>query len=434
MAKDLKMIKEKNRLREWLAKLDAYAREQKLPTRILDSIEECQSQLKSGKQLWPDIQSQIEGILSSIQLKNQTDAMAIPPPHHNPGRIQEVESRIREIAKRCHRDNLSAITNLDKKKSLSLKECNRKMGEICSTRAHLDCLLDENLYLDFFEQIKNGYEKDSLQTAQELLGQAGGNCARMMDHMKSLFQDIGGRSDGIGNQKFYYEYESGRDNLERKLMGEAATSDFGSSAIMEFAQKTKNGIHNIGRKLRIKKIFYAWLPLLLMIAVFTGVAITHYPQTGMPAATEATAESPLSPLPDGKWTAKQLGGGVLVSLAYFAAGAVASLGAASLFLALLCIAFYGMYLSLLQAWFKGQICKRSEKYLKAELNRFFQDKTMEKKASEAIEDMIIQYEQQYLSVLNHILKGTPYSQETSKGAARFQALREEWNDFLKPAP
>ena len=137
---------------------------------------------------------------------------------------------------------------------------------------------------------------------------------------------------------------------------------------------------------------------------------------------------------DGKWTAKQLGGGVLVSLAYFAAGAVASLGAASLFLALLCIAFYGMYLSLLQAWFKGQICKRSEKYLKAELNRFFQDKTMEKKASEAIEDMIIQYEQQYLSVLNHILKGTPYSQETSKGAARFQALREEWNDFLKPAP
>ncbi len=40
MAKDLKMIKEKNRLREWLAKLDAYAREQKLPTRILDSIEE----------------------------------------------------------------------------------------------------------------------------------------------------------------------------------------------------------------------------------------------------------------------------------------------------------------------------------------------------------------------------------------------------------
>ena len=59
---------------------------------------------------------------------------------------------------------------------------------------------------------------------------------------------------------------------------------------------------------------------------------------------------------------------------------------------------------------------------------------MEKKASEAIEDMIIQYEQQYLSVLNHILKGTPYSQETSKGAARFQALREEWNDFLKPAP
>lgn len=425
----------KNTLLSWTERLKSYAKEQNLPTRILDSIENCQRHIRLDNRQWPETRQSIENILESIRLKI-SDSQSVP--------TTEVETQIKTIAEQCHKKNLSSLTNIEQRKILSIKECLRKMDEIAFTKAHLDTISNEGMYLSFFQQIQQSYEEDMLQTSRQLVKDVGENCSHMMDHMHSMFHHIGAYSEGIGHEKFYKEYETQRDTLENKIMGEVMTADFGSSAVMSFAHKTKNGVRHIAKKYQRKKRVFLWMPVLLLFIMFitiAGATSLQYSSQKTAAKTQTVSAnesanensghdenkeySLIDPIKN-QVAGKLITPGIFASSAYFFGGLSAGLGILLAFLLLLFVVAYTYYIHRLQTWCRHQICEKCELYLKSELEQFKQNDEMNQIADNTVQDIVIEYERQYLTILNRILKGTRYDQEKQENNATFQSLWEEW--------
>lgn len=147
------------------------------------------------------------------------------------------------------------------------------MGEIAHTEAHLVKLMEKNQYENHFQQIKYAYDQNMVKMAGEMVGDFSSNYDHMADHMRSMFQSVGGSIDGIRSERFYHEYETERDTIEKKLIRETQTADYGGSSIMEFANKTKECIQNIVKKIILKKRLFTWIPILLLLVAAISVTV-----------------------------------------------------------------------------------------------------------------------------------------------------------------
>ncbi len=85
----------------WIKELEQYAKEQKLPMRILDELEECKQQASSNDVDWARINRTIEELMESIEGKlvpaevQQDNAIEEVS-------VEEVKMQVRKMAQRCH--------------------------------------------------------------------------------------------------------------------------------------------------------------------------------------------------------------------------------------------------------------------------------------------------------------------------------------------
>lgn len=100
---------------------------------------------------------------------------------------------------------------------------------------------------------------------RELLQDISSNYDHLLEHLKNMLQSIGSYKAGVGNEKFYYEYESKREGLNNRLQGEAEQSDVGGNEITSFGQKTAETIRKIVKKITVKRKSLAWIPLLILL-------------------------------------------------------------------------------------------------------------------------------------------------------------------------
>lgn len=183
---------------QWISELEEYAKNQGLSMRILDSIEECRQHLYREDIPWQELQQQIEGVMESVGLKVQQTDVAACKRNDSGVAVEKVQAQVRRMAEECHRENMDSVNAVEDRKNINIRESIRQMGEITHAEAHMEKLLEKNRYTDYFQQIKNSYDRNMSKMAGEMVGDINGNYDHMANHMKSMFHNIGGYMDGIG--------------------------------------------------------------------------------------------------------------------------------------------------------------------------------------------------------------------------------------------
>lgn len=429
---------------EWLNELEQYAKEQKLSIRILDNIDECKKQITTDNPNWNELNVGVEDLLKSIERKTVPDTVQ-KDKNKNEVSIQAIKTRVTKMAEQCHIENESSISMMAERKNAVTKKLYGDMQEISHTKAHFSELINEDLYLEFFQKTKREYEKNVFQMIQEMLGDISNNYNYMLEHMRRMFQSIGGYKNGLGNEKFYHEYASRKDGIDKKIQSEVESSYTGGSEIILFGQKSKDVIKGIVKKLNRKRKILIWMPLLLLLLCFSLKAITSQKQS-QEIIENAEAEAEKNDensevraiLTDigkniGEKAVKEASlkavGSFLSATISFLSALMISLGALLLFIVLLIIVVYAAYIKILRLWCNHQIQKRCGAYLKTELIQFEQNNTLMPKLEETIKNCVEEYERQYLEILNHIFIDTNYgfSNEQNEEEISFTSLKEKWN-------
>lgn len=439
------MDEQKEKKLEWLSQIEQYAKEKNLSARILDSIEECKNNITAEDADWKAINNEVEELLDCIEQKT-VPAVLKEENNENEISVQAVEAQMKNMAQRCQTENEESIRSIEVRKSLILKNLYRMLGEITHTKAHLGELKNEDLYLQFFYRQKTVYETNALGMIKELSEAISKNYGYLLEHLRSMFQSIGGYKVGIGNKRFYDEFQERKLGLDMKLQGEIETSEVGGSDIIAFGQRTKEPIKKIVSKLEKRRKFLAWLPLIILLSGFMVNAVVNqekHQEIIENAAAEEQLQEDGNPQQDtlldyGKdlvqnvsedGTALSLVKSLFKPLATVVLALFIILGIYLILILLVIIILYIAYLKFLKAWCNNQICSQCGAYLQTEINRFEQSNNLATQIADVIKTMEEEYEQQYLRILNNLFSGTMFDSESveRKEAERFSAFREEWN-------
>lgn len=423
------------RIIAWIEELEQYAKAQKLPMRILDELEECKQLASSNRADWDMVNRTIEELLESIQGK-LAPAKVQQENVIEEVSVEEVKMQVRKMAQRCHTENFSSVEGMVERKNTVIRKMYGQLSEIGHVRAHLEELKNEDLYLLFFEKCRISFERDVLEMVGELLQSIRNNYGYMLDHMRSMFQSIGGYKKGMGNEKFYLEYEARRGGIDQRVLGEAQTADIGGNDLISFGQRTKDTVKGIVGKLVRKRKLLAWVPLIVLLCLFTVTSVVRQEQSRQTLESAEQEETEDSLLKDiaadlGKKTVESVSEGVLQSMASFLLVLLASLGILSIAVVLVIVVLYRCYLKILKRWCDHQICKRCGEYLQTELSQFQQNNNFFLKLDTVMRNAVEEYERQYMEVLNSLFMDTGYADQPAQqeGAARWDTLREEWEQL-----
>lgn len=419
----------------WIEELEQYAKAQKLPMRILDELEECKQLASSNRADWDMVNRTIEELLESIQGK-LAPAKVQQESVIEEVSVEEVKMQVRKMAQRCHTENFSSVEGMVERKNTVIRKMYGQLSEIGHVRAHLEELKNEDLYLLFFEKCRISFERDVLEMVGELLQSIRNNYGYMLDHMRSMFQSIGGYRKGMGNEKFYLEYEARRGGIDQRVLGEVQTADIGGNDLISFGQRTKDTVKGIVGKLVRKRKLLAWVPLIVLLCLFTVTSVVRQEQSRRTLESAEQEETEDSLLKDiaadlGKKTVESVSEGVLQSMASFLLVLLASLGILSIAVVLVIVVLYRCYLKILKRWCDHQICKRCGEYLQTELSQFQQNNNFFLKLDTVMRNAVEEYERQYMEVLNSLFMDTGYADQPAQqeGAVRWDTLREEWEQL-----
>lgn len=419
----------------WIEELEQYAKAQKLPMRILDELEECKQLASSNRADWDMVNRTIEELLESIQGK-LAPAKVQQESVIEEVSVEEVKMQVRKMAQRCHTENFSSVEGMVERKNTVIRKMYGQLSEIGHVRAHLEKLKNEDLYLLFFEKCRISFERDVLEMVGELLQSIRNNYGYMLDHMRSMFQSIGGYRKGMGNEKFYLEYEARRGGIDQRVLGEVQTADIGGNDLISFGQRTKDTVKGIVGKLVRKRKLLAWVPLIVLLCLFTVTSVVRQEQSRRTLESAEQEETEDSLLKDiaadlGKKTVESVSEGVLQSMASFLLVLLASLGILSIAVVLVIVVLYRCYLKILKRWCDHQICKRCGEYLQTELSQFQQNNNFFLKLDTVMRNAVEEYERQYMEVLNSLFMDTGYADQPAQqeGAVRWDTLREEWEQL-----
>lgn len=425
-----------------LDELTEYAAEHKLPMRIMDELEDCRKQLAFGNVDWNALNLNMESLLNSMEQKTVTQSTQTDN-NNNEVSVEMVKERVEKMAKRCRADNATSIAGMSERKNVVVRKNCEQMMEISHTKAHLEELKNEDLYMQFFQNCKTKYERDSFEMFRELLQSIGENYNHMLNHLKSMFQSIGGYKNGIGSEKFYYEYEEQRTGIDQKVQGEIQTTDIGGGDIISFAQTTKEPVKNIVKKLVRKRKLLAWVPLLVVLCFLAigavGKLAVNKDETKQVVADADTGDDDSSLTDAGKGIAidvgkefakKELSKISMSKIINWLKTVLISLGAVLILIIMIIVLLYMLYLKILKRWCDHQISKQCGEYLKTELLRFEQTNEFSAKLDIAMENAAEEYERQYMNVLSNLFQDSQYHSgniaQTSQ-ASEFGVLRTEWN-------
>ncbi len=220
----------------------------------------------------------------------------------------------------------------------------------------------------------------------------------MADQIRNMFQSIGGCQNGIGNEKFYLEYEQRKDGMEKSVQSEAETADIGGNDIISFGQRTKDVIKRIVKKLTWKRKLLAWVPLLILLGLFTMGAVVRQEQGRQETEIRKEVEGNDSAVTENVVQELRDNPGIMQMVVSFCLALIASLGAMLIFILLVIALLYFCYLKLLTWWCDRQTAKRCGEYLKTELSNFEQENSLSPKVDAVMQSAADAYERQYMEV------------------------------------
>ena len=428
------MDERKQEMLRWLDELGQYADENGLSSRIMDGIEACKADLKSGNVEMDKIQLEAEQLLDSVRKK------AVPEPVRDKdaeGRVtfQEVERQIKKMAQRCHDENESSIQDMSERNHLAVKKCEAQLKEILRTDAHLEELKHGAKYIQFYQKAAFGFQKEVSYLVSEVFEAMNQNYTRMLDHMRSMFRSLRGSGNETIQEKTLYEMDVKREEIGRKLQADVESWEPGRKEIVSFAERTGPQISQIVNEAERKRKLYAMLPVLVVLVFLLGSIISWavaaasdaeaaYAETQEADTGTQLGEQLLNQLPDIVETVVDVGD-IASSLIK---NLVTVIIPAVIFGILIVALFYVIYIKLLRRWCDRSIAKKSAEYLQKEFAGFEQSNVLGLALEENIKTAMEEFEQRHLQLFNDTFAVWGSTQENQK-KTRLDELVRKWNSI-----
>lgn len=428
------MDERKQEMLRWLDELGQYADENGLSSRIMDGIEACKADLKSGNVEMDKIQLEAEQLLDSIRKK------AVPEPVRDKdaeGRVtfEDVERQIKKMAQRCHDENESSIQDMSERNHLAVKKCEAQLKEILRTDAHLEELKHGAKYIQFYQKAAFGFQKEVSYLVSEVFEAMNQNYTRMLDHMRSMFRSLRGSGNETIQEKTLYEMDVKREEIGRKLQADVESWEPGRKEIVSFAERTGPQISQIVNEAERKRKLYAMLPVLVVLVFLLGSIISWavaaasdaeaaYAETQEADTGTQLGEQLLNQLPDIVETVVDVGD-IASSLIK---NLVTVIIPAVIFGILIVALFYVIYIKLLRRWCDRSIAKKSAEYLQKEFAGFEQSNVLGLALEENIKTAMEEFEQRHLQLFNDTFAVWGSTQENQK-KTRLDELVRKWNSI-----
>ncbi|MCM1038706.1 MAG: hypothetical protein NC314_08765 [Roseburia sp.] len=333
-----------------------------------------------------EINSAVEKLLESISLELLPDAEEKDNGMKTVS-VQVFKLQIQKIAQKCHVENESALEFMAEREKAVIRKAYGNMQKISAVKTSSAERKNENLYLEFFQNIKKEFDKAAVLLLRELLKNSAQNYDQIQEEMRNMFQSIGEYLPGKGMKKTYGEYEKRKGALDKDAQDKAGKLEFGGGEILSFGEKTKDTVKNICKKWNQKRKILTMAPLLLLLCSFVVEAVI----------------TPVDVL-------------------------FADLKSLLVFIIVLIVAFYVVYLKLLKLWCNAQIDKQCEDYLKTQLAQFRHNNTIMFQMEDAMQKAVEEYEEENLAALEQffaaIERGST-GEETAE-AGWFIHLKEQW--------
>ena len=425
----------------WMQQLEEYAKEKRLSMRMMDSLEECKKQMEAEDVDWDKVTLMVTELLGSIEKKTLPQKV-VDDSIGNDVSMKDIEEEMRKMAERCHGENEGTLQELSVRKNGIIKNIFVQLKDIAKTKAHLKELKKESLYHQYFENIKNGYEKETMKIIGETFEGIKENHKRMLGSIRSMLSSIKSYKNGISSEKIIYEYEEKIELMNKKYQREVETFDIGVEEIGVLEQETAWKVGSIVKKAERGRKLLLWLPVIVMAVLL--MAGSYKMQTDIEVkdrVEESASESGIEG--DALQEAgKEIAGKLVdkavkkISVADILKG-VSSLfitlfiimGAYFILVVLIFILIIVAYIHLVAKWCNNKICKECETYLKNEIAIFEQNNGLNDKVETVLFNLVKDYEQQYLAlILNPIFADNKYA-EGSQTTNRFSELKEEWNQI-----
>ena len=428
------MDERKQEMLRWLDELGQYADENGLSSRIMDGIEACKADLKSGNIEMDKIQLEAEQLLDSIRKK------AVPEPVRDKDAesrvtFEDVERQIKKMAQRCHDENESSIQDMSERNHLAVKKCEAQLKEILRTDAHLEELKHGAKYIQFYQKAAFGFQKEVSYLVSEVFEAMNQNYTRMLDHMRSMFRSLRGSGNETIQEKTLYEMDVKREEIGRKLQADVESWEPGRKEIVSFAERTGPQISQIVNAAERKRKLYAMLPVLVVLVFLLGSIISWavaaasdaeaaYAETQEADTGTQLGEQLLNQLPDIVETVVDVGD-IASSLIK---NLVTVIIPAVIFGILIVALFYVIYIKLLRRWCDRSIAKKSAEYLQKEFAGFEQSNVLGLALEENIKTAMEEFEQRHLQLFNDTFAVWGSTQENQK-KTRLDELVRKWNSI-----
>lgn len=430
------MDERKQEMLRWLDELGQYADENGLSSRIMDGIEACKADLKSGNVEMDKIQLEAEQLLDSIRKK------AVPEPVRDKaaeGRVafEDVERQIKKMAQRCHDENESSIQDMAERNHLAVKKCEAQLKEILRTDAHLEELKHGAKYIQFYEKAAFWFQKEVSYLASEVFEAMNQNYTHMLDHMRSMFRSLRDSGNETIQEKTLYEMDVKREEIGRKLQADVESWEPGRQEIVSFAERTGTQISQIVKAAERKRKLYAMLPVLVVLVFLLGNIISGavaaasdaeaaYAETQEADTGTQLGEQLVNQLPDVLETVGDAGGtasGLISVLELIIAVAILVI-----LVILVVVLLYVMYIKLVRRWCDRSIAKKSAEYLHKEFAGFEQSNVLGLALEENIKNAMEEFEQRHLQLFNDTFAVWGSTQEEQK-KIRLDELVRKWNSI-----
>ena len=447
------MANEKNgtlELIEWLKRLLAFAREQKMSARIQDSIEECIQEAEKEDADKSELRAAVEDILKSMEHKlMSTQEQSIVLAEDGTGNritLEDIREKVRSMAARCRRETDASMQNMGILKVSVIEKAHHEMQEMAYCEAHIEELKHEGQYLNFYNSVKERYESEVFHMNQEWLNGMADNYEFMAEHIKSMLRSAGGRR-GMENQRYYEEYAIVKSGIENAMETVAHNVDCGGSDIWEFGHRTAETVNKIVKKTESKKKFWIAIPVILLLLFLVGrfgIGIwekqNELEQTRLEEESRQSDgvkqdeyqrewleygkymyENNINELKDELKDVRANGRDVLDIMIQYN-NIIWRIVAV-----LIILIIYSIYIRAIKKACNREICRRVSPYLQTENAQFVKDNVLQHKLDAAMQKLINEYERQYLNVLNSLYGGvTDEFAEMASSENSFVRLKEEW--------
>ena len=259
----------------------------------------------------------------------------------------------------------------------------------------------------------------------------------MIENIKSTCKSIDGYKMGFGEEEFYIKYTERKEGWDNQLRYNVVNADLGSHIIMDFAQETQKKMQPIIKKYKKKRNFcivLPWLILFISIVLVSGFSLANRymeyrstqtnienAQTNNNSGNEVQIQSEKNTItidvPDISLNAS--------SQSLMTKETVKIVLAAIIIVLVL----YLIYILVLIKMYHNKMISDCGECLQKEFALFEKENRMDFYGE--FEQIVTEYEQHYLEVLNEIFEGTALKCYTAKEQSEYDQLYKEWSNIQR---